>query len=58
VSFEGVTDDLTGRLLEKGIIVRDGAALGYPGHVRMTIGTREQNEKVIGALEEIIAAGR
>jgi histidinol-phosphate aminotransferase len=52
--FDNVTEDLTGRLLERGIIVRDGAALGYPGYIRMTIGTAEQNRTVIEAIEELI----
>ncbi|HEY5530446.1 MAG TPA: histidinol-phosphate transaminase [Candidatus Anoxymicrobiaceae bacterium] len=52
--FDQVTDALSQKLLEKGIIVRDGAALGYPGHIRLTIGTREQNHEVIEAIEQII----
>jgi histidinol-phosphate aminotransferase len=54
VRFDEVTEDLAGKLLEKGIIVRDGDSLGYPGHVRVTVGTPEQNRAVIGALEEIL----
>lgn len=52
--YDHLTDDLAGRLLEKGIIVRDGAALGYPGYIRLTIGTPEQNRAVVGAIEELI----
>jgi histidinol-phosphate aminotransferase len=52
--FDLVTDALAERLLEKGTIVRDGAALGYPGYIRMTIGTPEQNRAVIKAIEELI----
>lgn len=56
-SHEGVVENLTERLLERGIIVRDGAALGYPGHVRLTIGTPEQNREVVAAIEDIAASG-
>lgn len=54
VRFDTVTDALSERLLEKGIIVRDGAALGYPGHMRLTIGTNEQNRAVIKAIEQLV----
>ncbi len=48
-----VVDSLPGRLLERGIIVRDGAALGYPGFIRLTIGTPAQNRAVIEAIRDI-----
>ena len=54
VRYEDVTFNLTERLLEKGIIVRNGAALGYPGYVRITIGTQDQNEKVISAITGLV----
>jgi histidinol-phosphate aminotransferase len=40
------------RLLRGGILVRDGAAVGFPGHLRISIGTREVNERVLKLLEE------
>lgn len=43
------------KLLRKGIIVRSGAALGFPGYQRITVGTPEQNEKLLAALESVIA---
>jgi histidinol-phosphate aminotransferase len=46
---EGLPD----RLLERGIIVRDGGALGYPGYIRLTIGTPEENRAVVNAIREI-----
>jgi len=51
-----LVEDLCGKLLERGIIVRDGASLGYPGFIRLTIGTHEQNREVIRAIGEIISA--
>jgi histidinol-phosphate aminotransferase len=56
--FDTVVEGLSGKLLEKGIIVRDGAALGYPGFIRLTVGTPEQNRAVVGAIEEIIGSER
>jgi histidinol-phosphate aminotransferase len=40
------------RLLRAGILVRDGAAVGFPGHLRISIGMREVNERVLKLLEE------
>ncbi|MFC4078078.1 histidinol-phosphate transaminase [Salinithrix halophila] len=37
-------------LLSKGIIVRSGAALGYPTHIRVTVGTPEQNRVFLAQL--------
>jgi len=34
-----------------GILVREGAALGYPGWSRVTVGNSEENERVILAVE-------
>ena len=36
-------------LLEAGILVRDGAGVGFPGHLRIAIGTREQNDRLLRA---------
>jgi histidinol-phosphate aminotransferase len=40
------------RLLRGGLLVRDGAAVGFPGHLRISVGTREVNERVLKLLEE------
>lgn len=39
------------RLLRAGLMVRDGAALGFPDHLRISIGTREVNERLLAALD-------
>jgi histidinol-phosphate aminotransferase len=36
-------------LLDAGIIVRDGSGVGFPGHLRISIGTREQNDRLLAA---------
>jgi len=42
-------------LLERGVIVRSGDVFDYPTHVRVTIGTQEENERFIAALEQCLA---
>lgn len=37
-------------LLRRGVIVRDGAALGCPGRLRVTIGTSDENTAFLAAL--------
>lgn len=39
------------RLAAEGILVRGGAAVGFPGHLRITVGTRAQNERLLAALD-------
>ena len=38
------------RLLRRGVIVRPVAGYGLPEHLRVTVGTPEENEKFLGAL--------
>jgi len=42
-------DALRAALLKAGILVRDGAAVGFPGHLRISIGTRENNDRLLDA---------
>jgi histidinol-phosphate aminotransferase len=42
---------LRARLLAAGLIVRDGAAVGFPGHLRISLGTRQVNERLLQALD-------
>ena len=41
-------------LAERGVIVRGGTDLGEEGHLRVTFGTRPENEKFLAALDEVI----
>jgi histidinol-phosphate aminotransferase len=41
-------------LMEKGIIVRYGAAWALPGHIRIYVGTLNENEALIQALSKIL----
>lgn len=42
-------------LLRKGFIIRGGHKLGFPTKIRVTVGSREQNERFIAALEQVLA---
>jgi len=39
------------RLLEAGIVVRDGAGVGFPGHLRISLGLHETNERLLTVLD-------
>ena len=39
------------RLLRAGLVVRDGAGVGFPDHLRISIGTRAVNEQLLRALD-------
>jgi histidinol-phosphate aminotransferase len=39
------------RLLRLGLVVRDGAAVGFPDHLRISIGIREANERLLHGLD-------
>lgn len=45
------------RLLREGVIVRPLAGFGLPEHVRITVGTREENERLVKALQRLEEAG-
>ncbi len=39
------------RLLAEGILVRNGAGIGFPGHLRISLGMRDTNERLLRGLE-------
>jgi histidinol-phosphate aminotransferase len=39
------------RLLQEGILVRNGAGIGFPGHLRISVGTRDTNERLLRGLD-------
>ncbi|WP_217267268.1 histidinol-phosphate transaminase [Thermanaeromonas sp. C210] len=43
------------KMLAKGVIVRTGDIFGYPTFLRITIGTRRQNQRLIDALREVLS---
>ena len=50
------TDAVRGALLEAGILVRDGAGVGFPGHLRIAVGRPEQNTRLIEICERVCRA--
>ena len=46
-------DELFQSFLEEGIIVRSMRVYGMPNHLRITIGTKEENLKFINALRKL-----
>jgi histidinol-phosphate aminotransferase len=42
-------------LAERGVIVRGGTDLGEAGHMRVTYGTRSENDRFLAALDEVLA---
>ena len=45
---------LNEKLLRRGVIIRPMAAWGMPNAVRATLGLRQENERLIGALREVL----
>jgi histidinol-phosphate aminotransferase len=39
-------------LLRASLLVRDGAGVGFPGHLRIAIGTPEQNDRLLAAWDQ------
>ena len=52
----GLRELLQSGLSERGVIVRAGTALGEEGRLRVTYGTRHENERFLGALDEVLAS--
>jgi histidinol-phosphate aminotransferase len=42
---------VTAAMRARGMLVRDGAAVGLPGHLRISIGTAAQNARMLAALD-------
>ncbi|MDH7568082.1 MAG: histidinol-phosphate transaminase [Armatimonadota bacterium] len=45
-------------LLRRGVIVRTGDIFGLPTHIRVTVGTAEENARFVRTLEEVLAEVR
>lgn len=41
------------RFLAAGIIVRDGGGVGFPGHLRISVGLRETNARLLAVLDSL-----
>ena len=49
------TIDVFNRMLEMGVIIRPGKPLGYPEHIRVTIGLPEENKIFIDSIDKLLA---
>jgi histidinol-phosphate aminotransferase len=47
-------DEIVNGLAERGVIVRAGRALGQEGWMRVTYGTRHENDRFLAALDELL----
>ena len=47
-------DDVVRALLERGVLVRGGRALGRAGALRVTVGTEEENSRCLQALAQLL----
>jgi histidinol-phosphate aminotransferase len=47
-------DELVDGLAQRGVIVRAGRALGQEGWMRVTYGTRSENDRFLAALDELL----
>ncbi len=54
IDFKIDSDEVFQALLKKGYIVRSGKALGFPTHLRITVGNTQQNEEIIEALRDFV----
>ena len=48
--------DLARRLLERGVIVRDCGGWGYPRHLRISIGTDAEIDRLLAVLGELVSS--
>lgn len=49
--------ELFDQLLRRGVLVRPCASFGLPRHLRVTVGTPEENRRFVEALEEVLGEG-
>jgi histidinol-phosphate aminotransferase len=47
-------DEVVDGLARQGVIVRAGTALGEPGRLRVTYGTRAENDRFLAALDGLL----
>jgi histidinol-phosphate aminotransferase len=49
------TGPVVAALRDQGVLVRDGTAVGYPEHLRISVGTPDQNARLLAALDRTLA---
>ena len=55
-AYSGAPDEVSlhEELLRRGVIARNGAALGVPGTIRLTIGAAQENDAFLAALSQVL----
>jgi histidinol-phosphate aminotransferase len=54
IELDAKSEDVVKSLLKRGIIVRDCSFAGLDNHIRVTIGTKEENRKFLQNLREVL----
>lgn len=55
VQLDGLADPVYQGLLRQGVIVRAGDAFGRPRHLRITIGTKKENDLLLDVLPQVLS---
>jgi histidinol-phosphate aminotransferase len=58
VRLERESGPVVAAMRARGVLVRDGAQVGLPGHLRISIGTPRQNAAMLAALDAALASAR
>jgi len=56
IDVEDSADLIYKRLLGKGVIVRSMTAYGFPRYIRVSVGLPDENQRFVGALEDVLNA--
>jgi histidinol-phosphate aminotransferase len=48
-------EEVVSRLADEGVLVRAGTVLGSPGHLRVSYGTVDEDDRMLAALERLLA---
>ena len=54
IDVEDSADLIYKRLLGKGVIVRSMTAYGFPRYIRVSVGLPDENQRFVGALEDVL----
>jgi len=54
IDVEMDADKVFEAMLKKGVIVRSMVSYGYPEYIRVTVGTRAENDRFLNALEKVM----
>ncbi|NWG76113.1 MAG: aminotransferase class I/II-fold pyridoxal phosphate-dependent enzyme, partial [Rubrivivax sp.] len=49
-------DEVYERMLRRGVVIRPLSSFGFQEYIRVTVGTREENERFIKALREVLVS--